>query len=307
VSDTVRERAATLHRRFIRLGILFLIGSWTWGSSPAATPPKNPSHHSGHSIPPGTIPVKVYRGFLVVAEGQFGGTSEHQNFIIDTGTSPSILNISVARQLDLTLSHAKLSAIGRDSQTLAAIVPEIRLGPLQALSVPVLVTDLTAVERDLNLPIAGILGMDVLARTSFRLDYGSQLMEFGEIAPVGIPVNLSARTNLPIAEIKIGGKLLHLLVDTGSDRLVFFGTRSAAEFSPTAAKSVLQGNTVAATVPVRAVSSLEFELSGRRFNQDAYFVPDSEEPLFDGLLSVRSLGIRVLSLDANRRVVYLLK
>jgi predicted aspartyl protease len=289
------------------LGTLFLVGSCNWGDSLAATPPKNPPHHSDHSIPRGTIPVKVYRGFLVVAEGQFGGTSERQNFIIDTGTSPSILNIGVAKQLNLTLSHAKLSAIGRDSQTLAAIVPEIRLGPLQALSVPVLVTDLSPVERDLNLPIAGILGMDVLGRNSFRLDYGSQLIEFGEISPLGISVDLSAQTNLPIAEIKIGGKRLHLLVDTGSDRLVFFGARSAAEFSPTPAKSLLQGNSVTATVPVRAVSSLEFELSGQRFYQDAYFVPDSEEPLFDGLLSVRSMGFRVLSLDANRRVVYLLK
>jgi hypothetical protein len=273
----------------------------------AAAPRKNPSHHSDHSIPRGTIPVRVYRGFLVVAEGQFGGTSEHQNFIIDTGTSPSILNIGVAKLLNLTLSHAKLSAIGRGSQTLAAIVPEIRLGPLQALSVPVFVTDLSSVEQDLNLPIAGILGMDVLGRNSFRLDYGSRLIEFGEIAPLGIPVNLSPRANLPIAEIKIGGEILHLLVDTGSDRLVFFGAKSAAEFSPATAKSPLQGNSVAATVPVRAVAPLEFELNGKRFHQDAYFVPDSEEPLFDGLLSVRALGIRVLSLDANRRIVYLLK
>ena len=243
----------------------------------------------------------------MVAEGQFGGTSERQNFIIDTGTSPSILNIGAARHLGLALTQAKLSAIGRDSETLAATVPEIRLGPLQAMSVPVLVADLSPVERDLNLPIAGILGMDVLGKSSFRLDYGNQLIEFGEIAPVGIPVNLSTRSDLPIAEIRIGGKLLRLLVDTGSDRLVFFGARSAAEFSPNTANSLLQGNSVASRVPVRTVSPLDFEISGQRFHQNAYFVPDSEEPLFDGLLSVRSLGIRVLSLDANRRVVYLLK
>jgi hypothetical protein len=244
---------------------------------------------------------------LVVAEGQFGGEIAHQNFIIDTGTSPSILNTGTARHLGLPLSQAHLSAIGRQSETFAATVPEIRLGPLQAMSVPVLVTDLSPVEHDLNLPIAGILGMDVLGRISFRLDYGKQLMEFGEIDPVGIPVSLSTRADLPIAEIKIGGKLLHLLVDTGSDRLVFFGARSAAEFSPNTANSLLQGNSVASSVPVRAVCSLEFELSGQRFRQNAYFVPGSEEPLFDGLLSVRSLGIRVLSLDADRRVVYLSK
>jgi predicted aspartyl protease len=296
-----------LHRDLIRLGTLFLAGSWTWGTALAATPPRKPPHHSDHSIPRASIPVKVYRGFLVVAEGQFGGEVARQNFIIDTGTSPSILNISAARQLGLPLSQAKLSAIGRESETFAATVSEIRLGPLQAMSVDVLVTDLSSVERDLNLPIAGILGMDVLGKSSFRLDYGNQLIEFGEVAPAGIPVNLSTRADLPIAEIKVGGKLLHLLVDTGSDRLVFFGARSAAELSPSTANSLLQGKSVASAVPVRAAASLEFELSGQRYRQSAYFVPDSEEPLFDGLLSVRSLGFRFLSLDASRRVVYLSK
>jgi len=296
-----------LHRLFIRLGTLFLVGSWLWGTSLATSPRKNPSDHSSHSILRGSIPVNVYGGFLVVAEGQFGGEIRRQNFIIDTGTSPSILSITTARHLNLSLSQAKLSAIGRQSGTFAATVPEIRLGPLQALSVAVLVTDLSPVERDLHLPIAGILGMDVLGKISFRLDYENKLIEFGEFVPEGIPVNLSTRADLPIAEIKVGGKLLHLLVDTGSDRLVFFGAKSAAEFSPNTANSLLQGNSVASSVPVRAVSPLEFELSGERFHQNAYFVPDSEEPLFDGLLSVHSLGIRVLSLDANRRVVYLLK
>jgi predicted aspartyl protease len=296
-----------LHRDLIRLGTLFLVGSWTWGTLLAATPPRNPSHRSDHSIPRASIPLKVYRGFLVVAEGQFGGEIARQNFIIDTGTSPSILNIGAARHLDLPLTQAKLSAIGRQSETFSATVPEIRLGPVQAMSVEVLVTDLSPVERDLNLPIAGILGMDVLGKTSFRLDYANQSMEFGDVAPVGIPINLSTRADLPIAEIKVGGKLLHLLVDTGSDRLVFFGARSAAEISPNTANSLLQGKSVASTGPVRAVSSLEFELSGQHYRQTAYFVPDSEEPLFDGLLSVRSMGFRVLSLDANRHVVYLLK
>lgn len=296
-----------MHRLFIRLGILFLVGSWTWGASLAATPPKNPSHHSDHSIPRGTIPIKVYRGFLVVAEGQFGGESARGNFIIDTGTSPSILDLGVAKQLGLPLSRAKLSAIGGEAEVFAATLPEIRLGPVQATSLPILVADLSRREHDLKLPIAGILGMDVLGKISFRLDYGKQLIEFGEADPAGIPVSLSAHADLPIAEIKVGGKILHLLVDTGSDRMLFFGAKSAPEIPPNTANNLLHGNSVAGAVPVRAISALDFEFAGKRFHQDAYFAPDSEEPLFDGLLSVRSLGIRVLSLDASRRVVYLQK
>jgi predicted aspartyl protease len=244
---------------------------------------------------------------LVVAEGQFGAADERQNFIIDTGTLPSILSIGVAKQLGLPLSRAKLSAIGGESEAFATTLPEIRLGPLQAISVPVLVADLSRSEHDLKLPIAGILGMDVLGKISFRLDYANQLIEFGEADPAGIPVNLSTRADLPIAEIKVGGKILHLLVDTGTDRMVLFGARSAAEISPNTANNLLHGNSVTSAVPVRAVSSLEFELGGEHFRQKAYFVPDSKEPLFDGLLGVRSLGFRALSLDANRRIVYLLK
>jgi len=286
---------------------MLLVGFWAWGASLAATPPKNPSHHSGHSIPHDSIPVKVYQGFLVVAEGQFGRTSERQNFILDTGTSPSILNIDIAKHLGLPLSRAKLSAIGGESEVYAATLPEIRLGPLQAVSVPVLVADLSRREHDFKMPIAGILGMDVLGKISFRLDYGKQLIEFGEADPAGIPVNLSTRADLPITEINVGGKILRLLVDTGTDRMMLFGARSAAEISPNTANNLLYGNSVAGAVPFRAISPLDFEIGGERFHQNAYFVPDNEEPLFDGLLSVRSLGIRVLSLDANRRVIYLLK
>jgi hypothetical protein len=244
---------------------------------------------------------------LVVAEGQFGGDAEGQNFVIDTGTSPSILNIAVARRLGLPLSRARVSAIGGLSDTFAATVPEIRLGPLHSISVPVLVSDLSRVERDLKLPIAGILGFDILGKSSFRLDYRKQLIEFGEVAHEGIPIELSIKADLPIAEIKTGGKSLRLLVDSGTNRMVIFGARSTAESPPIPANNLPQATGVANVVQARAVSSLEFELSGVRFRQSAFILSDREEPLFDGLLGVRSLGVRVLSLDADRRILYLLK
>ena len=82
-----------MHRVLTGLATLFLVGSWTWGSSLAAMPPKNPSHHSDRSIPRGTIPVKIYRGFLVVAEGQFGGTASRKSGIMDNELE--ILNLSI--------------------------------------------------------------------------------------------------------------------------------------------------------------------------------------------------------------------
>jgi hypothetical protein len=296
-----------LHHLLIRLGTLFLVGSWTLGVSPAATPPRNPPNHSDHSILRGSIPVKVYRGFLVVAEGQFGGNLKPQNFVIDTGTSPSVLNIRVASELGLSLHQAQISAVGRQSEISAALVPEILLGPLRVKSIHFLVTDLSAAERELGVPIAGILGMDVLGKNSFRLDYRNHLLEFGDVIPEGIPVVLSTSMDLPIVEVIVEGRVLHLLVDTGSERLVFFANMGVREFSLDASNELVPGRSIAGTVPGRTVSSLVLEVDGKRFRQEAVLVPSGDASLFDGLLSVRSLGIRVLSLDANRRVVYLLK
>jgi len=277
------------------------------GALLAAAPPKNGSKDLDHALVQERLPLRIYGGFLVVAEGQFGAGLQHQNFILDTGTSPSILNLRVAQQLSLKLSPGKVAAIGQDSQIAAAIVPELQLGPLQVKSAPVLVADLTGVERNWNVPIAGILGLDILGQASFRLDYEHRVLEFGVVTGEGIRIGLSTGLNLPIAEVKVNGRTVHLLVDTGSDRLVFFGKQNGGEVPFPVAGESLPGTSVAGRVPVRAVPSLELEWNGERFQQRAVIVSDREEPLFDGLLSVRSMGFRSVEMDAANRVVYLQK
>jgi len=293
-----------LRRVFLRLVSLAVVGSWTWGALLAATPSKNGPNRLEGTIPRESVPVHILGGFLVLAEGQFGGNLQHQNFILDTGTSPSILNARIARQLGLALSPAKVTAIGRDAQLAATTVSQLRLGPLHANAATFLVTDLSDVERTWNVPIAGILGLDILGKVSFRLDYERQLLEFGHVNAQGIPIGLSVGLNLPIAEVRINGKAMHLLVDTGSDHLVFFAKKSSGS---DCCSTPLQGNSVAGAVPVRQAPALEFEWNGRRFEQKPLIVAGGEEPLFDGLMSVRSMGFRSIAMDANNHVVYLQK
>jgi hypothetical protein len=294
-----------LRRAFLHLISFAVVGSWTGGALLAATPSKNEPNHLDRTIPQESVPVHILGGFLVLAEGQIGKALPHQNFILDTGTSPSILNLRVARQLGLALSSAKVTAIGRDSEVASATVPQLKLGALQTRSAVFLVADLTDVERNWNVSIAGILGLDVLGKISFRLDYERQLLEFGDVGAKGIPIGLSTRLNLPIAEVRINGRILHLLVDTGSDHLVFFSGRNTAASDASGAR--VPGNSVTGTVPVRQAPALEFEWNGWRFQQKVLVVAGREEPLFDGLMSVRSMGFRSIAMDANRRVVYLQK
>jgi predicted aspartyl protease len=282
-----------------------LLGSWISGALLAAAPPK--ARRADHATRPASVPIRIFGGFLVVAQGQIGSDLPHQNFILDTGTSPSILNARVARQLGLPLAPAKLAAVGQEAEIRATRVPEIALGALHTASAEVLVTDLSGVEQNWKMPIAGILGLDILGQTSFRIDYEGQVLEFGDIRPEGIAVNLSPDAHLPIAEVNINGKPLKLLVDTGSDRLVFFGNKGTERLGAWAGSELIAGESVSGSVPVRGISSLEVEWNGERFRQKAVVVSDRQEPLFDGLLSVRSLGFRSIAMDAERQTVYLKK
>lgn len=284
-----------------------MVGSWTAGALLAAAPSNKPANHADHSMQRTSVPVRIYGGFLVIAEGQIGSKFPGQNFILDTGTSPSILNTRIALELGLRLAPARLAAIGQESQIRSATIPRLELGALRVNSAQFLVADLSEVERTWKVPIAGILGLDILGRVSFRLDYENQLLEFGDVSPDGIPVDLSGEGHLPIAEVKINGRPLRLLVDTGSDRLVFFGNNVAARTVSGPGNDLLTGSSVSGVVPVREVSSLEVEWKGERFRQNAVVVPNRQEPWFDGLLSVRSLGFRSLAMDAGSQTVYLLK
>lgn len=306
MSANAGERAIALRRFYRRLTSLILFGSWISGALLAAAPPKGAARRADHATRPVSVPIRIFGGFLVVAQGQIGSNLQHQNFILDTGTSPSILNARVARQLGLPLVPARLAAVGQESEIGATRVPEIALGALHTVSAEVLVTDLSGVEQNWKIPIAGILGLDILGQTSFRIDYANHVLEFGEISPEGIAVNLSPEGHLPIAEVNINGKPLRLLVDTGSDRLVFFANKSALRLAASGSE-LIGGESVSGGVPVRAISSLEVEWNGERFQQRAVVVSDRQEPLFDGLLSVRSLGFRSIAMDAERQTVYLRK
>src|SRR5579863_267903 len=187
-------------------------------ASPSSTPdsPDRPAP----LVPRQTIPIRLYRGFLVVAEGHFGTILQHQNFLLDTGTSPSIINRDLAVPLDLRMSAAVLASVGRDSNAKQAVLPEIDIGPIRVHELPVFVSDLSALEKDLGIPIAGVIGLDVLSKTSFRLDYQKKWIEFGKFTPGGITVSLPVGSGIAVAQVTWGGTPVRMMVDTGSEQLV---------------------------------------------------------------------------------------
>lgn len=247
-----------------------------------------------------TIPIRLYRGFLVVAEGHFGTILQHQNFLLDTGTSPSIINRDLAAPLDLRMSAAVLVSVGRDSNAKQALLSEIDIGPIRVTALPAFVSDLSALEKDLGIPIAAVIGLDVLSKASFRLDYQKKWIEFGKFTPGGIAVYLPVGSGIAVAQVTWAGIPLRMMVDTGSEQLVLLGKQPPLSTGTAAAASVTD------KLWVRELPAAEIVLAGKKFSRaKAYWVPGSDASDFDGLLGVRALGFRSLSFDSEHRTIHL--
>jgi hypothetical protein len=306
-----RQECAAKVRYYNRLlpGVLFGLGLLFLAAPARSRSSSDSPDDPTPQVQRKTVPVRIFRGFLVVVEGRFGSILQHQNFLLDTGTSPSIINKDLAGPLDLSKSSAILASVGRDSKVQAAILPEIEIGSIQAHSVPILLSDLSQLESDLGIPVAGIIGLDVLSKASFSLDYEKKSIQFGRFTPGGITVPLPEGSAVALAEVNWNGTPKRMVVDTGSEQLVLLGKEpplSGALRAGSAGDGATMAASVADRVTVQQLPPTELVLAGKKFSAaKAYWVPGSDASDSDGLLGIRSLGFRRLSFDSEHRTIHL--
>jgi predicted aspartyl protease len=253
-----------------------------------------------------SIPVNVYNGYLVVAVGQIGGQKE--NFVIDTGTAPSILSARLAKKMGLQVARGTLMVVGRSLDTGQTILPGLDLGPIHVANLAVNVMDLSMLENSLGMRIAGLIGMDVLGQTSFRLDYEKNELVFGTVPAKGIAVPYDGRSRLALAEATLQGRHVRLIVDTGSDLVVVYGASwQAMESAARQVSSMQTGTSVGDHVGARQIAKPELELGGRQFRDlRTYYVPSANAMGYDGFFGVRALKLRGLTFDHDSQTMYLL-
>ena len=268
--------------------------------------PDNASDRGGQPTV-NTISVSIRSHFVVMAKGRVGHQGQPGDFIVDTGTAPTMINARVARELGLETKAGPMIALGNLAAAQTAVLPELVLGPIRAFSLPVQVQDLTAWERKLEIPIAGIIGMDVLARASFSLVYDKRELQFGAVNEGGIPVSLDAQSGLPVVVGKVEGRAMRLLVDTGTDRVVLFGGNPKTIAGLALQNTTFEGfGVTGAMVSVRLFYAADIELGGRHFSvAKGYVVPGAIASGLDGLLGVRALSFRAIGYDQSRAVMYL--
>jgi predicted aspartyl protease len=276
------------------------------GTISAKNHTNNTPEADSNLMPRNSIPVSVHNGYLPIVVGQIG--AKKLNFIIDTGTAPSILNSRIAKKLQLPLTSTVLLSVGRQVRTDRTVLPELDLGPIHVDALPVNVMDLSQWEKNLGVEVGGLLGMDVLGRASFRLDYSQKVLAFGAMndQEQGIPVQFNGSASLALADARLQGRNVRLIVDTGSDLVVVFGRTWEAP-SLLSQPRAQEGTSVAEQVAARPIASPEIEIAGKQFHGPrTYYVPTANGTGYDGFFGVRALKLRGISFDRQTQTLFLL-
>jgi hypothetical protein len=228
------------------------------------------------------LPIRLYGDYLLIAEGSIGNAHK-LNFLLDTGACPSIVDQSV--------------------QTRQVAIPSLGLGPVHVESLPALAEDLSFLQKALGFKVHAIVGLDVLRKSSFTINYRTKEILFG--SPENLTYSVPFETDTPVVTVRMGfqDRRLRMVVDSGGPDLTLFRSRMLGLIG----LPVLGTETVAdagGTFQRKKVRIPKLYIGNETVGAQIAFVVDDRKDSgddFDGVLGVRGLQFWKVAFDFENR------
>jgi len=248
-----------------------------------------------------SIGFQLYRDYLIVVQGAVGPI-KGLNFLLDTGTTTTVVSPQLARQLHLDATPTDVAVLGGSVKGGIAIAPSLQMGPVRRDNVRVLIEDLSFVQDALPFKIDGIVGLDALRQSSFVIDYSLREIRFGPIPSMPNSIPLQLKDGMAFVDAVVDRVAVRLLVDTAASSLVVFEEMpypisglegGASQLPPSKIGDFDRGRHRQITLKL---GDVEFG------HESAFVVPNlrDEGHDFDGLMSPVALGFTRVAVDLNQ-------
>ena len=255
----------------------------------------------GQSPVRSTIPFQLRSGFLVVVNGQIGELGGLK-FIVDTGASFTFIDRKVADKLKLARRPGKTTNFDRNVPVEWAVIPDLRVGPVQSGALRVMVAKLgeySEFAEDMD----GIIGLDLLGRSDrISIDYEMRTISWEMASEQGGGRPSPAYFSIPFI---VQGFPMHLILDTGFQGILLYKDRLRKGLPDLRT----QGNST--EVDFGRLQTTQVKLPGVRLGGQetiaTVFLTDGPEsgglPGVDGYLGIASLKAKRVEFDFAARLL----
>ena len=257
------------------------------------------------------LPFRLVDGWAVVVQGTLGGVPS-RTMLIDTGAVPSAISKETAKRLGLPGSAEQVSVMNRAIDVERVRVPKVQVGPVAADAFEMVAADLGAIEHALHTRLDAVIGLDLLGRENFAIDYKSKKLLFGMAVQstnsVTFQLKYAAGGTYVVVPMESGGEKFQMLLDTGTKDITLFRSRLKGSLQqirlPSEDVTINAGGSAKSSeidIPSLRLGSLA------RSQQSAYVLTTSETDLrdFDGMLGPVALGAIAVEFDFDRNIFIL--
>jgi len=250
------------------------------------------------------VPFKLHRDYLIVLQGSLGRL-EKRNVLVDTGTNPTMIDESIAKRLELkpiTDSSRAMHVLQKDVPSYFVRLPLLAFGPFRREQTPVVVTDLSVFQRVAGVHVDAVVGLDVLAQSSFRIDYANKQIVFGPVDPNPAAVPFGSKPPFITIPMLVKNQRLQVLIDTGTAALVLFSNRVGDWQKSVPVVSQRNSSNVGGDVSMREIEVGEMLVGSVEIGTRSAFITENHCCAFDGLLGISGRNIKEIAFDFERNV-----
>jgi predicted aspartyl protease len=251
---------------------------------------------------------RLVDGWAIVVEGRLG-TSSGQKMLVDTGAVPSVIDNRLAKKMGLSGHPVAFSILNQTIGAESVRVP-VQVGPVLIEALDMVTVDLTQISRALGIRIDAIVGLDLLGRQNFSIDYRHQRLEFGgsitEAETLPFEMGQEADGTYIVIAVETDGEKMRMLFDTGTKDLMLFQSHlrgGLRKLRPRGAELNVNAGGEDRIFEVELVSLSIGAVTLKRQKAYIWAASGGRDKAFDGLLGAVALKPARVQFDFERRII----